>query len=306
MRFLNPSLQASLEAARAITPATPEEQAARARNDNFAFEENVAADRQAQFESLAVAGDLAARAQRYFDRLVQGATRGHLPSTFHPVNAQALMSTAIEDNQTIIRLECVEDFFTANPPEDDVDTLESSLAPSLTTPLVRHLDSFPGERPAFGAFKAEVKAELKDKTDWLIRLIRRLGLGHYAPPAGISLRFALMEYSVGEVKRQAAALAGLASPFAKPTVLESRNSQFFFPSPMGSAEGFAADLAPTPGQKSIREILHTRIKYAPEHVTRIGTLRGPIDHGDLKTMRNAHLTAVRDRCARPDFAAEMP
>lgn len=307
MRFASSDLQTILDTARAHVPATAEERAVRAVHDNFAFEENVGSDRQAEFERLPVpSSDLRARMQKYFERSVQGGRRGHLPSTFSPINAPALMAAAIEDNQTIVRLECVEDYFTANPPETDADTLETSLKPALTAPLVRHLDSFAGERPAFGCFKAEVKRELKDKGNWLIRLIQRLGLGHWAPPAGTRLRFALMEYSVGEVKRQAAGLTGLAQPFAKPTVLDARNSPFFFPSPADSKEGFAADLDPTPGQNSIREFLHIRIKYAPEHVTRIGTLHGPISHNDLKAIRNAHLTAVRERCHRADFGAEMP
>ena len=307
MIFASPSLQNALEQVRRQPPLSPEEKALRAVHDNFAFEENVGPQRLAAFESLRGGGnDLRARAREYFERSVQGSKRGHVPSTFHAINTQALMSAAIEDNQTIVRVECIDDYFTANPAEPKALTLLDTVSTSLSGPLVRHLDSFPGERPAFGCFKAEVKSELKDRDNWLMRLVQRLGLGHWAPPAGISMRFALMEYSVGEVRNQARALADLAQPFAKPTVLDAGNSPFFFPAPATSRHGFAADLAPKPDQKNIREFLHIRIKYRPEHVSRIGTLHGPIAHGDLKSIRNAHLAVLRKQCDAPDFAAEMP
>jgi hypothetical protein len=74
MRFASPDLQTILDSVRAV-------------HDNFAFEENVGSDRQAEFERLAVpSSDLRARMQKYFERSVQGGRRGHLPSTFSPIN----------------------------------------------------------------------------------------------------------------------------------------------------------------------------------------------------------------------------
>ena len=175
----------------------------------------------------------------------------------------------------------------------------------LITQLLDPWQLYPGARPAFIAFKSEVAADL-GAPDWLLRLRNRLGLGHYAPAAGQRQAFALMEYLVKDVIAEWRPLEarGAQRPFAFPTVLESRGSPHFFPSPHEIASGFAVDLG-GPGKPSIREMLHIRITYVPDHLVKVGELVGPLDPFQLGVMRDSHLEELRRDSGRADFGAPM-
>lgn len=278
--------------------------ATRAIGDNFAFEENVGPDRLGHFERFAatVAGLLPIAAE-YFFASVQGARRDHIPSTFTATNAAALMPAGIERTQKVVRIERLDDALNAS--HTDFAQLQAALTPgpvdrSIVDPVVRTLNAFPGARPAFACFKAEAAPDLA-AADWLPRMIARLGLGHHALAPGETGHFALTQYTIDEVFREAT----VAQPFAVPTVLESRNSEFFFPAPAGQGIGYAVDLDPAAGRDWIREFLHIRLTYRADHLARVARLTGPTPAVGLTAVRDAHLNRVRTKCARPDYGAAM-
>jgi hypothetical protein len=284
----------------------------RAIGDNFVFEENVSPDRMADFENFrSTVTGLRPVAAEYFFAMVQGTRRDHLPVTFAPVNAAALMAAGIEPTQKIVRVERLDDLLnrggTATAAEivADFTRLEAAVAAhpperAVIDPLLRTLNLYPGARPAFACFRAEVAADLAE-LDWLVRLHARLGLGHHALPDSETAHFALMQYTAAEVFRQAA----VTQPFAVPTVLEARNSEFFFPAPAGQGVGYAVDLDPAAGRDGIREFLHVRLTYGAEHLVRVGRLTGPSSAIRLAAVRDAHLERVRGRCSRPDYGEPM-
>jgi hypothetical protein len=284
----------------------------RAIGDNFAFEENVGADRLADFERFgATVTGLLPIAAEYFSVSVQGFRRGHIPSTFAPVNASALMSAGIEPTQKIVRIERLDEILSrggaASRAEIDTDfarlrdAVEAHpMDRSVVDPLIRSLNLYPGARPSFACFKAEAASDLATP-DWLPGLLARLGLGHYALKVGEIGHVALMQYTVEEVFKQAT----VAHPFAVPTVLESRGSEYFFPAPAGQGVGYAVDLDPAAGRDWIREFLHVRLTYRADHLARVARLTGPTPAIGVAAVRDAHLTRVRAKCARPDYGAPM-
>ncbi|MBF0374203.1 MAG: hypothetical protein HQL39_12395, partial [Alphaproteobacteria bacterium] len=107
-------------------------------------------------------------------------------------------------------------------------------------------DGYAGARPAFACFRSEVARDIR-ADDWPLRLRARLGLGHISLKVGQRAYFALMEYDVAEVRAQT---PHIGSPFAIPTVLESRNNPHFFPAPQGRGEGYTVDLDHAAGRTS--------------------------------------------------------
>lgn len=148
----------------------------RALGDNFLFEENVGSDRQADFEGVSVTGPgLRAGAADYFFTTVQGVRRGHTPTTFSPVNGPALLPAGIEPVRKIVRLECIDDALSRMAVTLRAGEAAMAASPreaSVLDPLIRVLNQYPGARPAFACFKAEVAADLREP-DWLIRLLAR-------------------------------------------------------------------------------------------------------------------------------------
>jgi hypothetical protein len=284
----------------------------RAIGDNFAFEENVGSDRLAHFERFtATALGLRPIAAEYFFVSVQGLRRDHTPSTFEPLNAPALMSATIEPTQRIARIVRLDDVLSrrgaASPAEIEADfvRLQDALASSpadrsVVDPVVRTLNTYPGARPSFACFKAEVAADLA-ASDWLARMRCRLGLGHHALAVGEVGHFALMQYTADEVFTQAT----VAQPFAVPSVLEAHDSEYFLPAPVGQGVGYAVDLNHAAGRDGIREFLHVRLTYHAEHLARVARLTGPTPTVSLAAVRDGHLVRVRARCARPDYGAPM-
>jgi hypothetical protein len=277
----------------------------RAIGDNFAFEENVGPDRLRDFESAySVAPGLGAAAASYFDTSVQGTLRTHIPSTFQPINRPALMASTISRNQKIVRLERIDDVLNKNPLIQFASFQKGALSRpkdlSVVMPFIRAINSYPGARPAFASFKAEVDADLR-ASDWLSHLIARLGLGHWKIAPGEVAHFALMEYTVEQVFKQTA----LSQPFAMPTVLEARNSVFFFPAPAGTGYGLTVDLDHAAARDTIREILHIRLDYGPSHLSRVAEFTGPTPPVDLAAARDAHLGRLRTRCGKPRYGSMM-
>ena len=117
-------------------------------------------------------------AEAYFRGSIQGNRRGHLPSTFDPaLNLEAMLPETIERNQKIVRLERIDGIMTSAPALDFA-RLESALRPRrdpvVLSAFTDLFQTFPGERPAFVAFKSELADDLK-QPDWLDRMIERSG-----------------------------------------------------------------------------------------------------------------------------------
>ncbi len=277
--------------------------------DNFAFEERVCDARRDAFEAdgPAIAQLLTLMAD-HFRMQVQGALRSHIPVTFATVNKGAIYEPDIEANQKIVRLECID--HALNNIRRSFADIERAAKPNerdndLIGQLVDQFALYPGARPAFVAFKSEVASDL-GAPDWLLRLRNRLGLGHHGPMPGQRLRFALMEYLVKDVIAEWRPLEtrGAQRPFAFPTVLESQGSPYFFPTPRGLASSFAVDLG-GPSKAFIREMLHIRITYMPDHVVKVGELVGPLAPFHLGFVRDSHLEQLRRESKRVDFGASM-
>ncbi|MBS0532417.1 MAG: hypothetical protein JSR72_00030 [Proteobacteria bacterium] len=281
----------------------------RAVGDNFEFEERVCDTRRDAFEADGPAtNQLLTLLADHFRLRVQGALRSHIPVTFTSINEDAIYRPDIEANQKVVRLECIDDALRKigrNYTDIEEATRPGRRDNGLITQLLDQWQLYPGARPAFIAFKSEVAADL-GAADWLLRLRNRLGLGHYDPAPGQRQRFALMEYLVKDVIAEWRPLEtrGAQRPFAFPTVLESQGSPHFFPSPHELASGFTVDFG-GPGQASIREMLHIRITYLPDHLMKVGELVGPLDPFQLGAIRDGHLEQLRRDSGRADFGSPM-
>lgn len=295
----------------------------RAIGDNFHFDENVSPERIGQFERFGDDGDpfgdrpvdVQKHADAYFWGAVQGDKPRHVPACFRAENGNALIRD-IEPTQKILTLERIDGAaFELSLDHLDAFSVEDRRPDSvLLRPLLDTLNSFDGERPAFACFRAEVESDLKQR-DWLLRLLRRLGLGHSGRAGDNDVYpqwFMLMEYTVAEVlaHAQAMTLAGLETPFARPTVLESRNNPYFFPSPphggaVTDREGLAVNLHAVAAEAPVREIIRMRIPYQLKHVLKLGALDKPQPVVDLAAARNAHLQRVRSRYNVPDYGDVM-
>ena len=147
----------------------------RAVGENFSMEEYVKAERSQDFEAFSAISDLRELADEYFRGSVQGNVRGHASSTFSQLlNERALLPATLEQTQKIVRLERIDRMISTDPALEFrrlSDALKSKDTDVLSA-FVALFDAYPGERPAFVTFKAEVADDLKHP-DWLDRMIRR-------------------------------------------------------------------------------------------------------------------------------------
>jgi hypothetical protein len=311
MDFRRPELAASVGA----LIASPEARL-QCLGHNFHVEENVCDRRRDDFERYGVGEpDLRAVCDAYFRGSVQGLIRGHQSSTFdETLNEPALLPATIEPNQKIVRLEWI-DGLIAKEPTLTFTRLAEALIGGNDADKKAFVDlfgEFPGERPAFAAFRSEVEADMprRNQVDgaWVQPLIDRLGLYHYYAPdvpqvLPVTYSFALMQYSVKDVLAQVAGV--LPRPFALATVLECRNNPAFFPVPQGSPHGFTVDLRDRiPAVPAVREILHARFDYQPSHLFALGqwTWTGK-DCPDILARRHMHLDRLRRQTGRATFGA---
>jgi hypothetical protein len=157
----------------------------------------------------------------------------------------------------------------------------------------------------FGATPAE------DEPGWADRLRDRLGLLHHDPAdpldpgsVGKPIDVLILRYPVeavphfrGDRDRR---------PLVPPTVLDGDLSPPFCPAPRGTDAGHTVDLSEFEAllPQPCREVLHPHIRFAPEHVWRVGRIERPVRQEALPPARKWHLECVRDKTGRPDYAAE--
>ena len=284
--------------------------------DNCRFDERASAARWERFEAMlpgTTAGSTAldwpdwAQANRlYLDRYCNVPSTD-VPDAFLDDNRDAWLD-GLADKQSVVRIENLTQAlqFRHLSLSGLVELLQR--AESGESDAGRAADLFFEEwnrirdaRPMFAAFYDEVREEADDD-DWPHALRDRLGLGHYRPGKGAPIAVALMRYSLEEVfsvrnKRK------LPVACALPTVLDGGMHEFFFPVPREHPYGATVHLQPDRTDTLTAEIVHCRIDYRREHLSRLGSITRPCRvHGhELRDGRDLHLLALREACERADF-----
>jgi hypothetical protein len=157
------------------------------------------------------------------------------------------------------------------------------------------------DRPTFAAFAIDLEdvfgdTPAEDPPDWPDRLRDILGLQHYDPVQWGEQPIAVFQYPIKRLRRAKGRTGNLVG---MPTVLDGSFNPAFCPPPRGQEHGFAVDLSG--GVEPVREVVHPTPRYLPEDLIRTGTIRAA--PGVLKDARAFHLTALREKCGRPDYAA---
>ena len=274
------------------------------------FEERVSAARLAEFEvvvrSAETADDLRKRHIDYFETFVK--VTDDLPHSFLPEFGPAdLGSGGLDEHQAIVRVESLDrPLGKWGQPLDDLKrAFDAKDEPVLRGFLdIWNTSNIRDHRPAFAAWRDQVLDEIA-APNWPERLRDRMGLAHYGDTR-VSIPVALMQYTVREVKAEAASL-GVSTMFAAPTVLDSGPWEYFFPAPATMPCGRAMALMLVDDEKQLlAEMLHTRLTYLPHHIVALGTITRPAAPHDLKELRNRHLLAVQAASERGDFGEEIP
>jgi|HubBroStandDraft_1064217.scaffolds.fasta_scaffold00299_9 hypothetical protein len=275
--------------------------------DNLWFEERVSTVRQAVFED-AVRGaqspdDLKRRHTDYWNEFVkvdEGVAHTFLQS-LEPADLGDLHET-----QKIVRVERLDR--PLGKAALSFDRLKRAVERNETEIIdgflrTWHNSNIRDWRPAFAAFKDELSDTLLDH-NWPESIRNRLGLAHFDCTSG-PIPIALMEYSIDEVRKAANAQAGCCA-VAAPTALDSMPWPFFFPAPRDLTCGRTMSLIAVDHERELlAEILHFRITYRREHISRLGEIRNPPEAFDIADLRNRHLLAVQLASDRDVFGAEI-
>jgi len=273
-----------------------------AQAQNVRLEENVSGLRQNSFEteSLGTGGPSWTQMRRrhidYVRRFVWTATEP--PHTFRldliPAKAEVL-----DEEQFLVRLEKL-----AWPLSRFGCTFED-LDHAIRDDDQRFIDAFLERwnevrdyRPMFATFLREVASELAS-SEWPELLRDALGLAHFVPTTGPE-PVALFKYRVRTVLSEAQGSIAITVP----TVLDSDPWEHFFPAPKGLEYGRAMALSPCVDDEDLRaEVLHSRIDYRTEHLSRVGIVTKSPPINDLKYLRELHLLALQIASGREDFGS---
>ena len=120
-----------------------------------------------------------------------------------------------------------------------------------------------------------------------------------------------MRYTVSEVLGDKSAGK---QGFAIPTAIDGRLNPFFFPTPIpapgnesaANEVGRAVNLRPAANQSEYQmglELVHSRIEYRPEHLTRFGYVSRPLAAA-LGTLHGLHLAWLQLDTGRDDFGSD--
>ena len=306
--------------------------AARARAENYLWEERVAPDRQRAYEDVVagLAGSTADGWQKAHNGYLASRVYGpDLPETFTAANHTARLdgnALTLGKTHRLVRIEsldyAVEHNLLARPVDvlkDYVDILRGRQAlPTASTEdvtrddvedeiaaLCEKLNGPYSYRPRFMACLDDRMAADLEMPDWADRMRDRLGLGHYRPTAAKpQIPVLAVSYTVNEVMKQARKLQA-AMPLAVPTVLDGDLYEWFFPSPAGLPYGRTLQLDGDPEcSRKIAEVLSLRIPYKPDHIHAIGFIRNAeaMAFDDPLAVRREHLECLRrDPQGRKDF-----
>jgi len=278
---------------------------ARAEADNLLFETRVGAARQDFFEDYAKAADGAeALRRRHVAYRREHVEVIDVPHTFQRALQPAELP-AYDDHQSIVRLEGL-----SRPLQaigwtfEQLRQADDEKNHAMLDKFLAVWDDSRDARPSFGGFAAELADEI-DADDWPCRLRDRLGLAHYHAQSG-PIPVALMIYPMRDV------VAALEDPttacaFTVPTVLDSEPWPYFFPAPARLPYGRAMPLAPVEDENLlVAEILHCRLRYRRDHLSKIGQIVTPSGDLDIRALRNHHLMALRLAADDETFGEEIP
>ncbi len=160
-------------------------------------------------------------------------------------------------------------------------------------------------RPAYASFFAEHESLLGGTPDsasgaWADRLRDRLGLAHLDPGARGPIHILVFRYPVTRVPTRLR-LRGR-RPLATPTVLDSRWSRAFCPSPPDHHCGRVVDLAAELNEPA-SEVVPPHFDLDAKDLFRVGRVTKSVPE-DLWEARQAHLLWLRERTGHPDYAAD--
>lgn len=223
------------------------------------------------------------------------------PETFGPSNGLASFRS-FQENVWLVRLEVLT--LPLKGSKTDYGRLASALeAGDSRTPeeynyiaeFLRQWNESAPLTPQFAARETELREDLRS-LNWLERLRIRLGLNHFKPDDdGSPLPVALMMYRASEVRARRRSTTSIAHHFVRPTVLDQRPSEHFFPAPPDMIGGRCMPLLPQPvdGARLFCEILHPKFDYRVENLVRLALVKSQPPNESLKGLRNAHLACLR-------------
>lgn len=284
--------------------------------DNCRFDERASEERWQAFEAMlpTLPGDQriewrdwASAYQRHLDETFV-MQRPSVPDAFLPANRTAWLDDLAE-NQWLVRIEGLDQPLRSSALElDELARLlerEDDDAAHTVGSFIETWNEARDARPAFAAFADEVLAELDDD-DWPHALRDRLGLGHYGAPGDTPQPVALMRYPLADVYA-AQERQQIANAVSLPTVLDGGMHTFFFPVPREHPYGATVHLVPQLAGTLTAEVLHCRIDYERQHISRVGEITRPAQLGDqqLREARDLHLYALREACGRDDFGEPL-
>ena len=314
MHFANPTLQRTTAVLRAAPGKID-----RACGDNLAFEDRVAAPRQAAFEAIAgTRPDIQTGHNEYIKASVVLKDRAAIPSTFSADNTDAILG--VPADQPLVRTEDLTGFATSYYHDSGGPAAllalfrryragDTGTAPALRG-FVDAWNAYRDVRPMFAAFLDEVRLAA-DASDWAVRLRAQLGLAHIQGYPAAPVFLAQMRYAVADVR--AATPSAAHASFAAPTVLDGGLSPYFFPSPkpppgIGGSCGRTVHLEDRP--PLVAEVLNISIPYRLEHLHDLVSFTTPLPASagaaNLPALRNGHLGRLRVGLGCPGFAALMP
>lgn len=316
MKFASPTLNAALD--QWARDVSVEEQACA---HNLSFDERLAGARGIFFESIAAGVPELRRALvDYHQTYVRRPTLPNIPDSFKPLNAPALIPSLAPEIK-LVRVEALKrplELKSMTPEQlNDALTNGDSGSKALVAEFVGWWNGWAKgdnrENPcSFSARKDQCLAELASP-NWPNLLRDKFGLNHYSPRAwGGPIPVALMEFDAGEVQDEVATGA-FAHAFCIPTALDAGANYQFFPTPAvpGPRPGpldFGCPMATQVIKSSddlIAELIHPRLTYRPEHLTKVGYISDELPGDALRALRNAQLWALRIESNRPDFGAEL-
>ena len=279
----------------------------RALAENFILEERLTEAREESYAHYVMSpkdlGDWESEHKNYVSdkmKLLQGQGT---PETFSDLNSPNFLPE-IEQDQFIVRVENIDKLAKVARYDDDIALLADSFMKFLQDPKDQKAADIVEEflldcnknrdlRPVFVGFWGEVKDLLDgDDDQWANRLRDRFGLGRFDPKGSEPIPVLVLRYRVGDVVQAQPEERNFA---AIPTVLDSRMSSFFCPTPRSCTEGYPLDLTPGTENEYVFscEILHRYIEYKASYVCRFGW----ITESPGKTCEEArriHLEYLRD------------
>lgn len=192
--------------------------------------------------------------------------------------------------------------------EDVVNSSHSNLASiNLLNSYFEFWNTQMDFRPVFAGYWEEFSGlfnpdPILDNPNWTDVIRDRLGLLHYDPSVRPPIDVIAFRYSIDEIPKLVGAPSDT-KPLVPPSVLDTKFSKAFCPSPIGNLAGHTVDLSMSEVYPC-QEVLHPNVALKSKHVWRVGQITKPVEDDILKNARPWHLMCVRDFTGRSDYAID--